>query len=364
MRTPLTSIAGSLGLLIGGASGKLPPAADRLLAIAYSNSQRLVRLINDILDIEKIESGQATFDLKPVALRPLIEQAVEANRGYADSFGARIRFDPDAANAPVRADVDRLIQVVTNLLSNAVKFSPPDADVEVGIENRSHAVRVTVRDYGPGIPTDFKSRIFEKFAQADSSDARQRGGTGLGLNIVKQIVDQHGGRVGFADAAGGGTLFYFELPRFSGAVPAVPRYSIEAAADTTRPRILHVDDDRDVLHLVAETLRDHAQVVSARSLAEARHALAVQGFDGAVLDLALADGSGLDLLPELNGRNGDTVPVVVFSAQDSDPIIAARVEAMLTKSHTSLDNLAAVLRSVIATGDAGRGAPLASQEVA
>jgi PAS domain S-box-containing protein len=214
LRTPLTSIAGSLGLLAASAAGRLPDAAARLLTIAHNNSQRLARLINDILDIEKMESGKLEFDLRPVEIRALTEQAIEANRGFAQGYGVRVRLDPEGASGDIRADADRLVQVITNLLSNAIKFSPTGEEVMVTIENRQSAVRISVRDHGHGIPADFKPRVFDKFAQADASDARQKGGTGLGLSIVKQIVTRLGGEVGFADAYGGGTVFYVELPWF------------------------------------------------------------------------------------------------------------------------------------------------------
>jgi PAS domain S-box-containing protein len=212
LRTPLTAIAGSLGLLTGNAAGRLPEAAVRLLTIAYNNSQRLVRLINDILDLEKIEAGQVAFHLTHLDLRTLIEQAIEANRAFADGFRVQIRFDAESPNATVLGDFDRLTQVLTNLLSNAVKYSPADGEVEVAIACHGDGLRVTVRDHGSGIPEEFKARIFEKFAQADSAEARQKGGTGLGLSIVKELVHQHGGKVGFDAAPDGGTIFYFDLP--------------------------------------------------------------------------------------------------------------------------------------------------------
>jgi signal transduction histidine kinase len=212
LRTPLTSIAGSLGLLIGDAGGKLPDAVARLLAIAHTNSQRLVRLVNDILDIEKMESGQIVFKFVQVGVRPLIEQAIEANRGFAEGSGVRIRLEDADAVCDVLADPDRLAQVVTNLLSNAIKFSPADNEVVVAIESGTDVVRISVRDHGPGISAAFKPHIFERFAQADATNARQKGGTGLGLSIVKQIVDRLSGEVGFADASGGGTIFHVELP--------------------------------------------------------------------------------------------------------------------------------------------------------
>jgi PAS domain S-box-containing protein len=214
LRTPLTSIAGALSLLVNDSSGTLPARAMRLLTIAHGNSQRLVRLVNSILDMEKIESGKVVFVLKRVEVRSLVERAIEANRGYADGYGVRIRLDAASAAGDMRGDPDWLLQVVTNLLSNAVKFSPPAEEVVVAIENRNRTIRISVRDHGHGVPEDFKPRIFEKFAQADASDARQQGGTGLGLSIVKQIVTRLGGEVGFDDAPGGGAIFHVELPEF------------------------------------------------------------------------------------------------------------------------------------------------------
>jgi signal transduction histidine kinase len=213
LRTPLTSIAGSLGLLMGKAAGTLSEPAARLLEIAHNNSRRLVRLVNDILDIEKLESGHAVFDFKCVDVKSLVEQTAEALRGYAEGHRVKIRIEATAAADQVRADSDRLAQVITNLLSNAIKFSPPDSEVVAAIEQEagSDLVRITVRDRGLGIQPDFKSRIFERFAQADATNARRMGGTGLGLSIAKQIVDRLGGEIGFADAPGGGTIFHVEL---------------------------------------------------------------------------------------------------------------------------------------------------------
>jgi signal transduction histidine kinase len=212
LRTPVTSIVGALGLLAGNAGGSLPESAKRLLAIANTNSQRLVGLLNDILDIQKMEVGRIVFEFERVEVRPLIERAIEAHRAFAAGHGVRIRLDPASGAVDVRADPDRLMQVVTNLISNAIKFSPPGEEVVVAIEMRNETARISVRDHGRGIPDEFKPRIFDKFAQADATDARQKGGTGLGLSIVKQIVDRLDGAVGFEDALGGGTIFCVELP--------------------------------------------------------------------------------------------------------------------------------------------------------
>jgi PAS domain S-box-containing protein len=213
LRTPLTSIAGALGLLINDACGELPVRAKRLLAIAHANSQRLVRLVNNILDMEKIESGKVVFVRERIEVRSLVEEEIETNRVFADGFGVRIRLDPESISGDIRGDRDWLLQVVTNLLSNAVKFSPAAGEVEVAIKNSGGNIRISVRDHGHGVPENFRQRIFEKFAQADASDARQLGGTGLGLSIVKQIVTRLGGEVGFDNAPDGGAIFHVEFPR-------------------------------------------------------------------------------------------------------------------------------------------------------
>ena len=213
LRTPLTSISASLALLMTSVAGTLSDPAARLLAIASTNSQRLVRLVNDILDIEKLESGQVNFNFRRVEVRPLIDEVIDANRASAEACGVQIRLLEDARICDdVRADPDRLYQVITNLLSNAVKFSPPDSEVVAAVENGSGVVRISVSDHGSGIPAEFKPRIFERFAQADATESRLRSGTGLGLSIVKQIVDRLGGRVSFADVPGGGTVFHVDLP--------------------------------------------------------------------------------------------------------------------------------------------------------
>ena len=214
LRTPLTAIAGSLGLLMGSAAGMLPEPAARLVGIAHNSSQRLVRLVNDILDIEKLDYGHAAFDFKRVEVGALVSETVESIRGYADGRGVKVRIESATAPSDVWTDADRLAQVVTNLLSNAIRFSPADSEVVVsaGKKAGSDAVVISVRDHGQGISADFKSRIFGRFAQADGTNARREGGTGLGLSIARQIVDRLGGQIGFADAVGGGTIFHVELP--------------------------------------------------------------------------------------------------------------------------------------------------------
>jgi signal transduction histidine kinase len=470
LRTPLTSISGSLGLLVGHWASTMPDSAARLLAIAHKNSQRLVRLINDILDIEKLEAGLNVFNFSRVDVRALINQTIEANRGFAESYDVRIRLCAGSMEAEVDADPDRLAQVVTNLLSNAIKFSPARSEVVIAVEKSSDVVRVSVRDHGPGVPPDFKQRIFERFAQADSTNSRQRGGTGLGLSIVKQIVERLHGEVGFDDAPGGGTIFYVDLPASDGsaswevdleasssaarvllcdddrdtAIAARGRLQLAGFAvdfafqDTAalerasairyaavvihlqlpdgdkralvrglralahyrktpiivisadpkqarddirsrdlnvsewlgmpvdlehlvqilatliewephrRPCILHVDDDHEVLTAVKEALHTIADVVSVDSVTSAREALLTHRVDLAVLDILLDANSGLELLPDLRDHKGNAIPIIIFSAKSEGLQCDEQINGVLTKSSTSLEDLAATIRHRLA----------------
>jgi signal transduction histidine kinase len=229
LRTPLTSIRGSLGLIAGGATGVLPEKAKSMIDVAVRSTDRLVRLINDILDIEKIESGKMKFVLKPLEIESVVEQAIESTRAYGERLGIPFVLGSRLPGARIYADLDRLIQVLANLLSNAAKYSPSQGSVTVSLSRRSGMIRVAVTDTGPGIPEEFQGRIFQKFSQADSSDTRQKGGTGLGLNISKAIIEKHGGTIGFTTQKGAGTTFYFELPELppgrsggSGVFPRMP----------------------------------------------------------------------------------------------------------------------------------------------
>jgi PAS domain S-box-containing protein len=214
LRTPLTSIRGALGLINGGVVGNLPPQAEQMLHIAYKNSERLALLINDILDIEKLETGTLQFIREPLELGPLLEQALEINRPYAAPFSVTFKLEPVAPGVWIDADGDRLMQVLSNLLSNAAKFSPPGETVAITTTFHDQRVRVSVTDSGPGIPESFRPRIFTKFAQANVSDQRHRGGTGLGLSISRAIIEQLDGAIGYESAEGAGTTFYFELPMY------------------------------------------------------------------------------------------------------------------------------------------------------
>jgi len=214
LRTPLTSISGSLGLLAGGVAGALPEKAVSLVAIARANSDRLVRLVSDILDMEKIESGKLEFRLKTQNLAQVLRHAIETNRGYADRFGVGVELTAIDETALAHIDEDRLHQVLTNLFSNAAKFSPKGGKIEANLKAGPPGFwRIEVADHGHGIPEAFRSHVFEPFAQADGTDAKRLGGTGLGLAISKRIVERMNGQIGFETEGGAGTRFFVDLPR-------------------------------------------------------------------------------------------------------------------------------------------------------
>lgn len=213
LRTPLTSIVGSLGLLRSGAAGALPEDAQRLAQIAETNSQRLIRLINDILDIDQIRKGRMAFDYAVVDLRDVMQKAVETMQGLAQRKSVTIDCAIPPHPVMACADQDRLVQVAGNLLSNALKFSPEGSAIrfELFPGEEDHVVQVT--DNGPGIAPEFAGSIFNRFARADRPASRKVGGTGLGLAISREIVRSHGGDISFENRAEGGAIFAFSIPR-------------------------------------------------------------------------------------------------------------------------------------------------------
>jgi signal transduction histidine kinase len=214
LRTPLTSIRGSLDLMVSGALGDLPDESMSLAKIAQANCRRLVRLINDVLDIEKIEAGQLALRFEPLGLESVVEQTALAMGPYGADFDVSFRLESSIQGARVRADADRLAQVLENLLSNAAKYSPRGATVRIILSRHGGDLRVAVVDRGPGIAPAHHDRIFEKFAQIDASGARRTKGTGLGLNIARAIVERLGGTIGVASRPGDGSTFYFDLPEW------------------------------------------------------------------------------------------------------------------------------------------------------
>lgn len=212
LRTPLTSVSGAIDLLLGGAGGALPETAASMLAMAQTNAARLNMLINDLLDIEKLQSGHMRMALTRQPLQPLLQQAVDANQTYAAGYAVQLLLDLPPADLHVTVDANRLLQVMDNYLSNAAKFSPPGSDVKVGWAIANGQVQVSVTDTGAGIAEEHHDSLFKVFSQVDNSSIRQHGGTGLGLSIAKQLVERMEGSVGFTSRLGVGSTFWFCLP--------------------------------------------------------------------------------------------------------------------------------------------------------
>jgi len=215
LRTPLTSIKGALGLVRTETIGPLPDQTKALLDITYRNGERLELLINDLLDVEKIEAGQMAFHMTPVDITALVEQAIEISQDCADRYDATFSQGDCAQDAWVQGDRDKLLQVLTNLLSNAAKFSLGEQDVKISITANERSIRTSVHNQGLGIPDTVGDKIFEKFSQLDTSDDRKVGGTGLGLSIAKAIVEKHDGSIGYDSDIETGTTFFFTLPRLA-----------------------------------------------------------------------------------------------------------------------------------------------------
>ncbi|MDP9119666.1 MAG: HAMP domain-containing histidine kinase, partial [Actinomycetota bacterium] len=213
LRTPLASIQGSLGLLATGAMGSLPKEAVEVVAIAERNVVRLLGIINDILDLERLQSGRLNMTLAPTRMSGVVDRSIEALKGFVDQ--KQIRFDVLASSGRAFVDADRIVQVLVNLLSNAAKFSPRATTVSVASMEAAGWVKVSVRDEGPGIPVLYHSSIFERFRQVTSPERPSKGGTGLGLAICKTIVEAHGGTIGVESEEGHGSTFWFHVPAVS-----------------------------------------------------------------------------------------------------------------------------------------------------
>jgi len=214
VRTPLTAMRGAIGLLGGGVAGELDSRARELVDIALRNSERMERLVNDILSSRKLESGHMTFHLEEMELAPLVDQAIEATSAYAAKFKVRYELENTAKDAKVMVDPDRLIQAMTNVLSNAVRFSSARDVVGVGVTRSGTGLRVSVMDRGPGIADEFRDEVFEPFARGSETGGRHRSGSGLGMSISKAIMEELGGDISFETEVGAGTTFIVDIPEF------------------------------------------------------------------------------------------------------------------------------------------------------
>jgi signal transduction histidine kinase/DNA-binding response OmpR family regulator len=320
LRTPLTSIRGALGLVLGKASMDLSDKARMLLETANRNSERLTLLINDLLDLEKIESGTLVFSLSPVDIVAIARQAVVSHESYASQHQVSLVLHDAPTYVPVMGDEHRLLQVFSNLLSNAIKYSPAQGLVEVSIRQQDHYVRIGIKDSGGGIPEAFRTQIFQRFAQADSSDTRAKGGTGLGLSISKAIIERHDGTIGYHSQEGVGTEFYLEIPLWQEVI--LHDHTLDQ-----RPHLLVCEDNTDVAHILSQLLAQEGLASDiAHSATAAKHLLAAHNYRALLLDLTLPDMDGLTLITELhNNSQLHDLPIIVVSgrieANQSSPAV-------------------------------------------
>jgi signal transduction histidine kinase/ActR/RegA family two-component response regulator/CHASE3 domain sensor protein len=325
LRTPLTSIRGGLQLALADDDAVTDPAVRQLLTVALNNSERLTRIVNDILDIAKIESGGLPLDTRTCRVEELLRVAWQSVERIATAADVRLasRLAPDLR--PVRVDFDRGVQTLVNLLSNAIKFAPPGSEVTVeGVNRDGGLVAISVCDRGAGISQDDLSRLFQKFKQVDSSASRRVGGTGLGLVITKALIEQHGGHVEVESEVGRGSTFTIVLPAATAPETAPPPpegarpAASERSSDRPRPRVLVAEDDGDLLIVLAQALtRSGCEVVTARDGRDAWMMATAHPPDLLLLDLAMPQMDGFEVIRRVRAAaSSHDVPIVAMSGSD------------------------------------------------
>jgi signal transduction histidine kinase/DNA-binding response OmpR family regulator len=329
LRTPLTSIRGALGLLSAGLMGTVDAKAQNLLRIAVTNTDRLIRLINDILDLERMESGRAPLQVRRCSLRDLALQAIETMNPMAEAAGVTLQL---VLLAPVGAvyfdgDPDRILQVLTNLLSNAIKFSPRESRVEIRIEASVDAILLRVADQGRGIPPEKLDSIFDRFGQVEASDARQKGGTGLGLTICRTIVQQHNGTIwaesNLQHGRGPGASLLVSFPRLSRMQDANTR-TLTMLSAPIHATVIVCDDDSGIRTVVGESLRRHGyNILEAETGEQAIELASKNNVEAILLDLYMPSLNGWQTIQRLkNSAATAGIPVVILSVlspNDPDP---------------------------------------------
>jgi PAS domain S-box-containing protein len=349
LRTPLTSIRGALGLLSSGILGDLNEKASNLLRIATSNSDRLVRLINDILDLERIQSGRAPITFRAIQLSQVVHQAIDGMQPVAEAAGVQLLHD--TTQVEVSGDVDRLLQVMTNLLSNAVKFSPPNSTVSIMMRPSAAGVTLSVIDQGRGIPADKLESIFGRFQQVDASDSRLKGGSGLGLAICRTIVHQHSGRIWAERNPVRGSTFRVFLPYQQ--VPSAFPGGTQPEAQGT---VVLADANATTRPMVAQQLSRHGYRVVETASVEQTIAAAEGAVQAILLDTSLDGMNGWEILPMLRRKDpGSHVPIVLLSVADDDSDdLPADTQGLVTKPVEEESLLAELARVLCGPGERAR----------
>lgn len=460
LRTPLTAIRGALGLVLSETLGVLPEKSKDLLNIANNNSIRLINLINDILDLEKIKAGKMDFTFKEYEVMPLVEETVQLNEAYAKQYNVKYEINEKLDNAFINVDKDKFIQVLTNLLSNAAKFSFQNEVIKISVTRNKNMISISVRNRGLGIPEEAYSRVFESFSQVDSSDSRKKGGTGLGLSITKSIIQKMGGIIGFTSILNDYTNFYFEIPEIIknrenkkvlicednkttafciksmfekiGYTPDVALNANEATEllkgsnydlmtldlllpdkdglvlldelskdkktkhlpiiiisvskpdikimknnnqivdwleksfnlgdleksvnkvmqdkNLNKVKILHIENDEDILSIINLTLKDIANVTGVRKLAEAKSLISGSAFDIIILDYIFPEGTSDKLIPAIKSGPSKNAKLVVFSAYEESKILSRYVDAIFLKTNVTHEQFKDSIENFINTG--------------
>ncbi|MBX9689052.1 MAG: response regulator [Candidatus Obscuribacterales bacterium] len=318
LRTPLTSIRGSLGLVEGGVTGELPDETKELVGIARESCDRLIRLINDILDLKKLESGKFEFQKLELSPAELLAMAISYTDGMAREREVRLEIGWTTKKTFL-ADADRINQVLVNLISNAIKFSPRNSSVELSCTFQDSEVRFAVRDHGKGIPASEQHKLFHKFQQLDASDQRTQEGTGLGLAICKAIVEQHHGKIGVESESGGGSTFWFSLPvafedDFAGNADGEPA-----------SLLLVIEESKDISELLgSHLLPAGCRVKHVKNSSEAATVIAQSLPDLVIFNSVSPNESDFELqekLRELNVRHGKPVLMLATDGLKSAPIL-------------------------------------------
>ncbi len=344
LRTPLTSIRGALGLLASGTLGEVNDKASNLLRIALTNSDRLVRLINDILDLERMQSGKEPLTFRPVQLAQIVRQAIDGMTPVAEAAGVQLIHD--TTEVEIAADPDRLLQVLTNLLSNAVKFSPPGSTISMLLHPGVSGVTLSIIDQGRGIPADKLEAIFGRFQQVNASDSRQKGGSGLGLAICRTIVQQHSGRIWAERNPVRGSTFRVFLPYQPAPVEAPNAvFDLEPGYGS----VLLADSNPASRARIAAMLQNHGYRVLETTTVEETLAAAREGVEAILLDTSLDGMNAWEILPLLRRLLPDArTPIVLLSVEmRQDPAaLPADAEGWVANRHSDdalLNELARVL---------------------
>jgi PAS domain S-box-containing protein len=309
LRTPLTSIRGALGLLSSGILGAISDKASNLLRIALTNSDRLVRLINDILDLERAQSGREPLVFRPVQMGDLVRQSMDGMQLMAESAGVLLIHDK--TQVEITVDADRLLQVLTNLLSNAVKFSPPNSAVSIMLRPGSSGVTLSVIDQGRGIPADKLEAIFGRFQQVDASDSRQKGGSGLGLAICRAIVSQHNGRIWAERNPIRGSTFRVFLPYHPTAIVKGKGGSTDSPSEGV---VLLASDNGASRPIIGAQLAEHGYRIVETATVEQTLVAAHDGVDAIVLDTNSHGINGWELMPQLRRSSPEAhTPLILLT---------------------------------------------------